>query len=51
MKEFDCIMSEQIDNCSSSADSYLSDDIDEPDFQQILIEESRQRPLNRIRLM
>ena len=51
MKEFDCIMSGQLDNPSSSVDSYLSDDIDEPDLQQTLIEESRQRYLNRMRLM
>ena len=35
MKEFDCIMSEQLDNPLSSVDSYLSDDIDEPDLQQL----------------
>ena len=51
MKEFDCIMSGQLDNPSSSVDSYLSDDIDEPDLQQTLIEESRQRRLNHIGLM
>ena len=49
MKEFDCIMSEQLDDPSSSFDSYLSDDNDEPDLQQTLIEESRQRRLNRLR--
>ena len=51
MKEFDCIMYRQLDNPSSSVDSYLSGDNDEPDLQQTLIEESRQRRLNRIRLM
>ena len=38
MKEFDRIMSGQLDSPSSSVDSYLSDDIDEPDLQQTLIE-------------
>ena len=51
MKEFDRIMSGQLDNPSSGVDSYLSDDNDKPDLQQTLIEESRQRRLNRIRLM
>ena len=51
MKEFDCIMSGQLDNPSSSVDSYLSDNIDRPDLQQTLIEESQKRCLNRIRLM
>ena len=41
MKEFDRIMSGKLDNPLSSVDSYLSDDIDEPDLQQTLIEESR----------
>ena len=40
MKEFNCIMSGQLDNPSLSVDSYLSDDNDEPDLQQTLIEES-----------
>ena len=51
MKEFDRIMSGQLDNPSSSVNSHSSDDNDEPDLQQTLIEESRQRRLNRIRLM
>ena len=51
MEESDCIMSGQLDNPSSSVDNYLSDDIDEPDLQQTLIEESWQRYLNRMRLM
>ena len=51
MKEFDWIMSGKLDNPLSSVDSFLSDDIDELDLQQSLIEESRQRHLNRIRLM
>ena len=51
MKEFDCIMSVQLDNPLSSVDTYLSDDNDKPDLQKTLIEESRQRGLNRIRLM
>ena len=51
MKEFDCIMSGKFDNPSPSIDSYLSDDNDEPDLQRALIEELRQRRLNRIRLM
>ena len=46
MKEFDCIMSGQLNNPLSGVDSYLSDDIDKPDLQQTLIEESRQRCLN-----
>ena len=33
MKEFDCIMSGQLDNPLSSIDSYLSDDNDKPDLQ------------------
>ena len=44
-------MSGQLDNPSSSVDSYLCDDNDEPDLQQTLIEESRQRCVNCIRLM
>ena len=44
-------MSGQLDNLLSSVDSYLSDDIDEPDLQQTLIEESRQGSLNRIKLL
>ena len=51
MKEFDRIMSGQLDNPSSSVYSHSSDDNDEPDLQQTLIEESRQRRLNRIRIM
>ena len=51
IKEFDHIMSGQLDNASSSVDSYLSDFNDEPNLQQSLIEESRQGRLNRIRLM
>ena len=51
MKEFDHIMSGQLDNPSSSVDSYLSDDNDKPDMRQTLIEESRQRRLNRISLI
>ena len=43
MKEFDCIMLGQLDNPSSSVDSYLSDDNDKQDLQQTLIEESRQK--------
>ena len=38
MKEFNCIMSGQLDNSSSSVYSYLSDDNDEPDLQQTLSE-------------
>ena len=37
MKEFDHIMSGQLDNPSSSVKSYLSDDNDKPDLQKILI--------------
>ena len=51
MKEFDHILPGQLDNPLSSVDSYLSDDIDKPDLQQTLIEESGQRRLTRIRLM
>ena len=51
MKEFDLIMSGQLDNPSSSVNNYLSDDIDEPDLQQTLIKESGQRHLNCVRLM
>ena len=51
MKEFDHIMSGQLDNPSSNVDGYLSDDNDKPDLQQTLIKESWQRRLNRIRLM
>ena len=51
MKEFDRIMYGQLDNSLSNVYSHLSDDNDEPDLQQTLIEESRQRRLNRIRLM
>ena len=51
MKEFDCIMSRQLDNPSSSVDSYLSDDNEVPNLQQTLIEESRKRCLNRMRLI
>ena len=51
MKEFDRIMSGQLDNHSSSVCSHSSDDNNEPDLQQTLIEESRLRRLNRIRLM
>ena len=40
LKEFDCIMSGQLDNPSSSVDSYLCDDNDKPELQQTLIEES-----------
>ena len=49
MKEFNRIMSGQLDNPSSSVYGYLSDDNVEPDLQQTLIEESRKRRLNRIR--
>ena len=38
MKEFDPIMSGQLDNPLSSVDGYLSDDNDKPDMQQTLIE-------------
>ena len=41
MKEFDQIKSGQLDNPLSSVESYLSDDNDEPDLQQILIKESQ----------
>ena len=51
MKEFDRIISGQLENPLSSVDSYLSDDNDKPDLQQTLIEESLQRRLNCIRLM
>ena len=51
MKEFDRIMSGQLDNHSSSVCSHSSDDNDEPDLQQTLIEESQLRRLNCIRLM
>ena len=34
MKEFDCIVSGQLDNPSSNVESYLSDDNDKPDLQQ-----------------
>ena len=44
-------MSGQLDNLSWSVESYLSDDNDKPDLQQTLIEETRQRRLNPIRLM
>ena len=51
MKKFDRIMSGQLDNDSSSVKSCVSDDDDEPDLQKILSEESRQRRLNRKRLI
>ena len=51
MKEFDRIMSGQLDNPSSSVYSHSSDDNDEPDLQQTLIEESWLRLLNCKRLM
>ena len=51
MKEFDRIMSGQLDNPLSNVYSHSSDENNEPDLQQTLIEESRQRRLNRIRLM
>ena len=51
MKEFDRIMPGQPDIPSPSVESYLNDDNDEPDLQQPLIEEARQRSLNRLRLM
>ena len=51
MEEFDRIMSGQLDNSLLSVDSYLRDDIDKPDLQQTLNEESWQRYLNRIRLL
>ena len=51
MKEFDRIMSGQLDNPSSSVNSHSSDDNDELDLQKTLIEESRLRHLNRISLM
>ena len=44
-------MSGQLDNPLSSVDSYFSDDNDEPDLQQTLIDDSQQRRLNHIRLM
>ena len=44
-------MSGQLDNPLSSIDSDLSDENDESYLQQTLIEESRQRSLNRMRLM
>ena len=50
MKEFNRIMS-GLDNPSSSVDGFLSDDIDEPDLEQTLIEESQQRRLNCIMLL
>ena len=51
MKEFDRIMSAQLDNPSSSVDGYLTYDNDKPDLKQTLIEETRQRRLNHIRLI
>ena len=51
MKEFDHIMSGQLDNPCSSVESYLSDYYDEPNLHQTLIEESGQRRLNCITLM
>ena len=36
MKEFDCIMSGQLDYPLSSVDTYLSDDNDKPSLQQTL---------------
>ena len=51
MKEFDRNISGQLGNPSSSVDSYLSDDNDEPDLQKTLIEEFWQRLLNRVRLV
>ena len=51
MKKFNCIISTQLDNPSSSIESYLSDDNDKLDLQQTLIEESRQRCLNPKRSM
>ena len=42
MYEFDRIMSGRLDNLSSSVESYLSYDNDEPNLQQTLIEESLQ---------
>ena len=44
-------MSGQLDNPSSSVNDYLSDDDDEPDLQQTLIEESKQRRLDHITSM
>ena len=44
-------MSGQLDNPSSSGESYLSNDNDKPDLQKTLNEESRQRRLNRIRIL
>ena len=42
-------MSGQLDNPMSNVDNYLSNDSDKPGLQQTLIEESRQRRLNRIK--
>ena len=41
MKEFDCIMSGQLVNPSSSVNSFLSDNHDKPDLQQTQIEKSQ----------
>ena len=52
MKYFDSIMTGQLNQVSnkSNQSNELSDN-DEPDLQQILIEEARQRRLNRMRLL
>ena len=52
MSYFDSIMTGQLNQVTNSARQIneLSDD-DEPDLQQILIEEARQRRLNRKRLL
>ena len=51
MKEFNYIMSGQLDNPSSSIKNNLSDYDDKLVLQKILIEESCQRHLNCMRLM
>ena len=49
MKAFNRIMPGQLDNSSSSFKSNLSDD-DQPDLQRILIQKSRKRRINWMRL-
>ena len=52
MKYFDSIMTGQLNQVSNkSTQSNELSDGDEPDLQQILIEEARQRRLNRKRLL
>ena len=52
MKYFDSIMTGQLNQVTNnSRPSFVLSDDDEPDLQQILVEEARQRRLNRRRLL